>query len=606
MNKKIKPAAYIIVAVLTYIALSLLFGIPSIMDAQNKWQAALDMLPQLWYLKIMASVLAALLVFVLNRPKLDIKAVRVGHGQHGDARFMDESEERQTYDKVSFGNEDTPGFLVGLESGRWVVDTSDNNMMLLSPPGGGKTTGVYIPTIEYNGRVNVNTRGKGASMIIVDIKGTLYEKTAPLLQTSGYRTPVIDLRNVFNSYRYNVMYRVNEEIDLYKAAKSPAERAIHYGRAERYAKIAAAAIIDSMEKAMASEGSEYFNESAKGLVNGLILLISEYAAAPARHIMSVFDLIIQLNGGEEGMLGGIQTTKLAAMMKDIKSKRVQSYMGAATGADIRTMLNIFSSALAKLVRFIDAELEQLLCGHSPELSAKRFIESPTAIFVICPDENPTRHFLASLFIRSMSNDLIEIAETEHHGVLPRQIFYFLDEFGNLPSIQHVVSLFSAIRSRGGRILCALQSYAQLLDNYSKDKADIIRDTCQMLMFSFVAPSSEGTATSLSKMLGNETVMSGSNSASRGVMTYSNQMIGRPLVSPDQLVTLPKGTFIVQKGGCYPYKGKLKGYWEYIELEQKLRQPPPQLVFMPVVLALAEQIEIAASGKLRPLEKGMFD
>lgn len=339
----------------------------------------------------------------------------------------------------------------------------------------------------------------------------------------------------------------------------------------------------------------------------MMLLISEYGPEPSRHILSVFDMIVRHSSQDEtGAIIGVQKTKLASMLEKVGTKRVQYYVGSAIGADIRTTLNVFSSAIGKLADFVDAELEQLICKHSHELDADGFVEQPTAIFIICPDENPTRHFLASLFIRSFTNDLIELAESKYNEVLPRQFLYFLDEFGNLPSIQDVVSIFSAIRSRGGRILCALQSYAQLLDNYSRDKAKIIEDTCQMLMFSFVAPSAEETATKLSKMLDNETILSGSSSVSKGVTTSTKQMIGRALLTPGQLVRLERGTFITMKGGQEPYRSKLKGYWEYLECEEEMLTPPPQNEFEEVVVVSPRFLEIMASGQQIKLERGMFD
>lgn len=601
-----KAIGYLVGAAAIYAMLSFFISIQTILAAPQKGQAYLGSFAYLWWVKLLLIALLWVLIYLFNRPPLDIQDKKVGHGQHGDAAFMDEDEKRETYTRVPFGNERKPGFLVGGNTSGWLVDTSDQTMMLLAPPSAGKSTGVYIPNIKYNGAVNRHTNGNGASMLIVDIKGDLYRKTAAELQACGYRTPILDLRLVENSYQFNIMNRVNKEIDLYLAATTRRDRAKHYGMAERYAKITADAIITSA-KAVSSEGSEYFNDSAKGLVIGLVLLVAEYSPPAARHIMSVFDIIIQLNAqDEQSALAGVQTTKLAIMMKNIKNRRVQSYVGAATGADIRTMLNIFSSALAKLVRFVDAELEQMLCGHSAELDANAFIENPTAIYLICPDENPTRHFLASLFIRFFANELIELAETDYKGVLPRQFFMFLDEFGNIPSIQHVVSLFSAVRSRNGRVLVALQSLSQLLDKYNRDQADIIRDTCQMLMFTYLAPAAESTATTLSKMLGNETVLTGTTSYSRGVSTVSSQMVGRPLMAPSQIITMPKEQYIVMKGSHNPMKTQMQGYWKYLKLEDELKTPPPELDFKEVILVSARFIEYAASGHSVKLGKGMFD
>lgn len=47
------------------------------------------------------------------------------------------------------------------------------------------------------------------------------------------------------------------------------------------------------------------------------------------------------------------------------------------------------------------------------------------------------------------------------------------------------------------------------------------------------------------------------------------MIERPLMTPDELKSLPKGTFVVMKTGFYPMKVKLKLFFEWgIEFEEK--------------------------------------
>lgn len=47
------------------------------------------------------------------------------------------------------------------------------------------------------------------------------------------------------------------------------------------------------------------------------------------------------------------------------------------------------------------------------------------------------------------------------------------------------------------------------------------------------------------------------------------MIERPLMTPDELKSLPKGTFVVMKTGFYPMKVKLKLFFKWgIEFEEK--------------------------------------
>lgn len=64
-------------------------------------------------------------------------------------------------------------------------------------------------------------------------------------------------------------------------------------------------------------------------------------------------------------------------------------------------------------------------------------------------------------------------------------------------------------------------------------------------------------------------MSGSVSRSKNDPSQSLQMIERQLMTPDEMKSLPKGTFVVMKTGFYPMKVKLKLFFKWgIEFEEK--------------------------------------
>ena len=442
--------------------------------------------------KLLLVMLAVAIIELLNRQPLDVRDVKAGHGQHGDAHFMEPEEVKRVYQEIQQGHETQPAMLVGASKSTWLVDTSDQSVLMVAPPGAGKSTSLYIPTITYNARVNLHTQdaqgiGQGASMVLVSVKDDLYTITSAELKKCGYRVLKLDLRNVFCSCHFNLLYRVNIEIDAWRKEQDTKQRAVHYATAERYAKVIASAIIGNTGSLNSGDSSEYFNETARGLITGLVLLVSQYGQDGERHIVSVFNLIVELAGADNPEKGNtVQKSRLAAMLEGVTDRRIKGYISTTTSADIRTTLNIVSSALSKLLKFVDAELEQLICTHDNDLDAEQFIERPTAIFLIAPDENETRHFLASLFVRFLTDDLIALAERQG-GHCPRPFYYFLDEFGNFPAIPGVTSLFSAIRSRGGRILVAVQSYSQFLLKYDKNVTEIIKDNCQILLNTFVSP-----------------------------------------------------------------------------------------------------------------------
>lgn len=224
-----------------------------------------------------------------------------------------------------------------------------------------------------------------------------------------------------------------------------------------------------------------------------------------------------------------------------------------------------STALSRLNAFLDSELEQILCFDT-EIDAERFCNEKSAIFLVMPEENPNTFFMISLIIQQLYREILLVAD-ENGGKLKNRCVFFCDEFGTLPKIESAEMMFSASRSRRLQIVPIIQSFAQLEKNYGKEGSEIIIDNTQLTIFGGFAPNSS-SADVLSKALGSRTVMTGSVSRSKNDPSQSLQMIERPLMTPDELKSLPKGNFIVMKTGCYPMKVKLKLFFKWgIEFEE---------------------------------------
>ena len=149
---------------------------------------------------------------------------------------------------------------------------------------------------------------------------------------------------------------------------------------------------------------------------------------------------------------------------------------------------------------------------------------------------------------------------EHGGTLPNRVMFYCDEFGTFPKIEGAEAMFSAGRSRKISIVAIIQSFAQLEQKYGKEGSEIITDNTQLTIFGGFAPQSQ-SAEVLSKALGEQTVQSGSVSMGKE-HSRSIQMMGRPLMTVDELKSMPKGQFIVMKTGTHPMISKLKLYFKW--------------------------------------------
>ena len=109
-----------------------------------------------------------------------------------------------------------------------------------------------------------------------------------------------------------------------------------------------------------------------------------------------------------------------------------------------------------------------------------------------------------------------------------------------------------------------------------------------------APASQ-TAVELSKALGSRTVMSGSISRGKNDPSQSLQMIERPLMTPDELKSMPKGSFIVAKTGVHPMQVRLRLFLDWgIKFDKSYEVP--ERAQRPVAYASKQELEAAILRK----------
>ena len=168
--------------------------------------------------------------------------------------------------------------------------------------------------------------------------------------------------------------------------------------------------------------------------------------------------------------------------------------------------------------------------------------------------------MISLIIQQLYREILSVAD-EQGGKLKKRCVFFADEFGTLPKIESAEMMFSASRSRRLQIVPIIQSFSQLEKNYGKDGAEIIVDNTQVTLFGGFAPNSSSAET-LSKALGSRTAMSGSVSRSKNDPSQSLQMIERPLLTAEELKSMPQGQFVVMKTGVHPMRVKLKLFYKW--------------------------------------------
>ena len=374
----------------------------------------------------------------------------------------------------------------------------------------------------------------------------------------GYNVSVLDLRNPTRSDENNILHLVNKYMDIYLSDKTNLSAK---AKAEKYAKITAKTIINIGGGDSSGYGQNaFFYDAAEGLLASVILLLAEFGDKNERHIVSVFKLIQDLLAKYQPNPKAKPKMYFSKLMDKLPSEHKAKWLaGAALNSSDQSMLSVMSTALSRLNSFLDTEMD-----------AEKFCSEKSAIFIILPEEDTSKYFMVSLLIQQLYREILVIAD-EHGGALPNRVMFFMDEFGTFPKIDGAEAMFSAGRSRKISIVAIIQSFAQLEQNYGKQGMEIITDNTQLTVFGGFAPNSQ-SAEVLSKSLGEQTVLSGSVSNGRD-KSQSLQMIGRPLMTVDELKSMPKGQFIVMKTGTHPMISKLKLFFKWgIKFEDEYRLP----------------------------------
>ena len=539
-------------------------------------------------LMMLVLCLIPLLAYIYNLNH--IKSKTVGDGQHGTARWATKEEIRKTYKHIPFtpskwreqarsGKQPTmsvmkpkklfsrnpaevieeplpQGIVVGCKGGKnkttAMVDTGDVHALMIGAAGVGKTAYWLYPCIEY-------ACASGISFLTTDTKGDVMRNYGNIAQGYGYHVSVIDLRNPTRSNGNNLLHLVNKYMDLY--AQNP-NQLVYKAKAEKYAKIISKTIILSGMDAASFGQNAYFYDAAEGILTATILLVAEFCEPEKRHIVSVFKVIQELLAPSQKK-GKNQFQQLVELLPN--DHKAKWFAGSALNTAEQSMASVMSTALSRLNAFLDSELEQLLCFDT-EIDAEKLCSEKSAIFIIMPEENPNTFFMISLIIQQLYREILAVAD-EMGGKLKNRCIFFCDEYGTLPKIQDAEMIFSASRSRRLQIVPIIQSFSQLDKNYGKEGAEIIVDNTQLTIFGGFAPNST-SAEVLSKALGSRTVLSGSVSRGRNDPSESLQMIERPLMTPDELKSMPKGQFVVMKTGSHPMKVRLKLFFEWgIEFDE---------------------------------------
>lgn len=465
--------------------------------------------------------------------------------------------------------------------------------LIIGATGSGKTTTFINPMIQILAK-----SGAGSSMICTDPKGELFQLHSKFLQERGYKVMVLDLRDPYSSFRWNplsdIFDRYQEYVstgnDIYVRSDSAEKSGLelvnppelygdewyeYEGKAYAVSKELIAVIKVQRQKIydevyedlndlvsvicpIESQDDPVWEKGARSIIMATILAMLEDSENPelgmTREKFNFFNVNKALGNSDNNF----EALRNYFYGRNVLSKAVTLSKQVLSAAE-NTLASYMSIAFDKLSIFNDEGICSLT--SNTDIDPAVFADESTALFLKIPDEKDTRHTLAAAFILCIYKALIKKASTREDLSLPRNVYFILDEFGNMPKIDKFDKMITVGRSRKIWFNMVVQSYAQLDNVYGKTVGDIVKSNCGMKMF--IGSNDIETCKEFSELCGNCTVsttsVSRSMGAKEGEANYSTSIQTRPLIYPSELQKINNktdtGNAIIVTFGNYPLKTK---------------------------------------------------
>ncbi len=380
------------------------------------------------------------------------------------------------------------------------------------------------------------------SYVFTDPKGELYDRTAGFLKQNGYDIKVLNLVNPENSDGYNPLAHISSELDV-------------------------DVIANTIIKGQKSEGGgsdPYWDDMAEMLLKALMYYLIAARPEEEQNLASCSEMVRAANSNG----GGNLLTELINQLPYDHPARM--YYKSIEIAPEKTYGSILSSLQSKLGKFDSKEIAEVTSTDTinfSDIGTKK-----TAVYVISSDTHTAYDFLLTIFFAQMIQQLYNYAD-ENGGKLKTPVFFILDEFANIGKIPDFDKKISTSRSRGISFSVILQNLDQLEAVYEKSY-ETIMGNCDTHVF--LGSNSFKTVEYFSKALGEKTITRGSKSVNRdkndqrsGYST-SDQIMGRALMTPDELRRMDNDLCIIYEKGLKPVKARKYYYFE-TNMAKKLAQ-----------------------------------
>ncbi len=340
---------------------------------------------------------------------------------------------------------------VVLEDGLGLSRPNDNQI-IIGGTGTGKSLSVLWPTLCHM---------RESSFIGTFAKGGEVRAASQYLRSHGYRIKVWDLANPSrrNPLPDPLAY-ISSDDDIQQLAKQVVAANTDYKRATHF--------------------DPYWNESAEGLLTGLIDLVFLQNDAPAMN--QVLDLFYRIKIREDGRAIRTSLDEMFDILEEnaptsVAARKISAFrqLPYPTAGCVRDSLEKCLQCMFPLS--VQEAMSRDACLDFDSLGSRR-----TAVFLITSPVKTVQYSFANLLFGIAIRKLMDFAEAQPDHRLPRPVRLLFDDFScGFPVVDYEKSL-STFRAMGISSMMLCQSLSQLNATYGADNATVILDNCSVMVY----------------------------------------------------------------------------------------------------------------------------
>ena len=373
-----------------------------------------------------------------------------------------------------------------------------------------------------------------SSYVVVDPKGGVLGQVGYFLQKKrGYKIKDFNSIDFSKSMHYNPLAYIKNEADILKFVNA----------------------LISNTKGEGKEGDPFWTKAETLLYCALIAYIIFEGPAEDRNMNTLVDMIsgMEVKEDDEDFMNAVDYMFAGLEKRKPDCFAVKQYKKYKLSSG-KTAKSILISCGARLAPFDIPQLREIMSYD--ELELDRMGDRKTATFFVISDTDSTYNFLVALAFSQMFNLLCERADNVHGGRLPHHVRVLWDEAANTGQVPGLEKLVAVIRSREVSLVLLYQQLAQCKAIYDKHAETILGNMDSVV---FLGGREASTIKEISEnWLGKATISMQTEGRSRGQSESYNQntqRLGRELMTPSELATMPGDKCILQLRGLPPFFSK---------------------------------------------------